>query len=193
VLIEMPSYNALSPEKLVPSDVTGVNRLVDFVVQRVNPNWFPTAGRLFAQTAQGERKPITEVDYTPEELAFIRRMIELKGGTEGSIQYRDYNATAADERKRTGKIPMTLSPGIGSLADPLGNVQTSLGRFRYYRDENGNLMVMDSYDFNEPPINASQLGLTEQSAAGPYNMLRSYAGQKIPPGQGRSIRINLGQ
>jgi len=181
------------PNKLALRSVTGVNRLVDFVMQRVNPDWFPTAGRLFAQTAQGERKPITEADYTPEELAFIRRLIELKGGAEGSIQYPDYRAAAAAERKRTGKIPMTLAPGIGSLTDPLGNVQTSLGRFRYYRDENGNLMAVDSYDFNPPPASDSQLGLVEQNVAGPYGMLRSYAGQKIPLGQGRSVRINLGQ
>lgn len=179
--------------KLAPPSLTGANRLVDFVVQRVNPNWFPTAGRLFAQTAQGERKPITEADYTPEELAFIRRMIEIKGGTEGSIQYPDYTKTADVERSRTGSIPVTLAPGLSSLADPLGNVQTSLGRFRYYRDENGNLMVVDSYDFNPPSADASRLGVAEQSASGPYGMLRSYAGQKIPPGQGRSIRINLGQ
>ena len=42
-----------------------------------------------------------------------------------------------------------------------------------------------------------QLGNKEEFAAAsslnPYTMLRQYAGQKIPPGQGRSIKINLGK
>ena len=180
--------------KLAPEKVTGVNRLIDFAMQRVNPNWFPTAGRLFAQTVQGEQRPITESDYTPEELEFMRRLIAFKGGSKGDIQYADYVANADAERKRTGKFSaVSLSPGVVSLADPFGNVQTSLGRFRYYRDANGNLMVVDSYDFNAPPKAATEFGLMEQKASGPFGMLRDYAGQKIPSGQGRSVQINLGQ
>lgn len=179
--------------KLAPPGTTGVNRLLDAVMQRVNPSWFPTAGRLFAQTVQGERRNITETDYTPEELAFIRQLIDAKGGNEGAIQYADYQRLADTERKRTGKIPASLAPSILSLADPLGNVQTSLGRFRYYRDANGNLMVADTYDFNAPPPNANKAALAELAVSGPYGMLRSYAGEKVPPGHGREVRINLGR
>jgi hypothetical protein len=178
---------------LAPPGITGVNRLLDAVMQRVNPSWFPTAGRLFAQTAQGERRNITETDYTPEELAFIRRLIEYKGGNEGSIQYADYQKLSDVERKQTGKIPASLAPSILSLADPLGNIQTSLGRFRYYRDANNNLMVVDTYDFNAPPANANKTALAELAVSGPYGMLRNYAGEKVPPGYGREVRINLGR
>ena len=178
---------------LAPPELTGVNRLVDMLVQRLNPTWFPTAGKLFVQTAQGERRPITEQDYTQEELAALRKLIAFKNEPSGSIQYRDYVASADAERKRSGAIPFSLTPGVTSLVDPTGNIQTSLGRFRYYRDADGNLMVEDTYDFNAPPKNASEAALAEMSVSSPYGMLRSYAGQKIPPGQGRPVRLNLGR
>lgn len=179
--------------KLAAPELTGVNRLVDSLVQRANPSWFPTAGRLFVQTMQGDRRPITEQDYTPEELAALRQLIATQNAPEGSIQYRDYLAAADAERKRSGARPVTLTPGLASLMDPMGNLQTSLGRFRYYRDANGNLMVVDAYDFNPPPKTASEAALAEQTVTSPYAMLRNYAGQKVPPGQGRSVRINLGR
>lgn len=180
--------------KLAPAKSSGLNRLVDMAVQNVNPNWFPTAGRVFAQTMQGERRPITEADYTPEELAVMRQLIAFKGGDEGSIQYPDYVRFSDAERKRTGRYTaLSVMPSILSMGDPYGNVQTSLGRFRYYKDADGNLSIVDTYDFNPPPPNASEAALAEQTASGPYGMLRGYAGEKVPPGYGRQVRINLGR
>jgi hypothetical protein len=161
-----PSANKLAPE------VTGVNRLVDFVAQRLPAHIFPTNARTLLETAQGNRNPITEGNFSPAELAAIREMILLKGGNAGDIQYDDY--------RKLGK-PVTL-------VTPLGNVQTTLGRFRYARDANGNLIVQDTYDFNPP-----QEGALQEARTGDYGLIRNYAGQKIPPGYGRPVNINLGR
>jgi len=181
------SNNALAPE------VTGVNRLVDWAVQKLDPSWFPTAGRTFVETAQGARAPITEANFSPAELKALRQLVQYKGGDSGAINnYSDY---AKSVEKATGDTDVAYSPGIFSLGDPLGNIQTTLGRFKYARDPNGDLIVVDTYDFN--PIYG--YGRSQEATTGgygllsPYALLRNYAGEKMPPGQGRDIRINLGK
>lgn len=178
--------------KLVP-EVTGVNKLLDFVVQRLPADKFPTNARTLIETAQGNRNPITEGNLSPEELATLRELVLLKGGNAGDIQYRDYRALGKTMQAR-GQIPASLSPSLFSMADPLGNLQTTLGRFRYARDANGNLVVQDTYDFNPPQEGAMQEQRTgDYGAFGPYGLIRDYAGEKIPPGYGRPIKINLGR
>ena len=178
--------------KLAP-EVTGVNRLVDFVVQRLPAHKFPTSARTLLETAQGVRDPITEGNFSPEELAAIREMILLKGGNAGDIQYQDYHALAKEMRARN-QIPASTSPSLFSMSDPLGNVQTTLGRFRYARDANGNMRIIDTYDFNPPQEGAMQEARTgDYGALGPYGLIRDYAGEKIPPGYGRPVNINLGR
>jgi hypothetical protein len=178
--------NALAPE------VTGVNKLIDFVAQRLPAQKFSTNARTFLETAQGKREPITESNFSPEELATLKELIALRGGDEGDIQYRDYQALGKILRER-GKLPMSLSPGLGSMYDPIGNIQTTLGRFKYSRDENGNLIAHDTYDFNPPQEGASEEDRLAVNRTSPYGFIRDYAGQKIPPGYGRQVKINLGK
>jgi len=178
--------------KLAP-EVTGVNRLVDFIAQRLPAHKFPTSARTLLETVQGARGPITEGNFSPEELAAIREMVMLKGGDKGDIQYQDYHALAKEMRAR-GQIPASVSPSLFSMSDPLGNVQTTLGRFRYARDANGNMRIIDMYDFNPPQEGAMQEARTgDYGALGPYGLIRDYAGEKIPPGYGRPVNINLGR
>lgn len=176
--------NALAPK------ITGMNRLIDWAVQKLDPNWFPTAGKTFVETAQGVRSPITESHFSPGELDIMRQLIALKGGDVGDVQYKDYVALASDLRKQ-GVMPASLDPSIVSMSDPLGNVQTTLGRFRYIRDKDGTLRIVDSYDFNPPSASTGQeMSVGELS---PYGVIRRYAGEKIPPGYGRQVNVNLGK
>lgn len=178
--------------KLVP-EVTGINKLLDYVVQRLPANMFSTNARTLIETAQGNRNPITESHFSPEELATIKELIALKGGDAGNIQYADYHALSKAMQAR-GQIPMSTAPGLLSMGDPLGNIQTTLGRFKYARDAKGNLVVQDTYDFNPPQEGAMQEQRTgDYGAFGPYGLIRDYAGEKIPPGYGRPVNINLGR
>jgi hypothetical protein len=178
--------------KLAP-EVTGVNRLLDFIVQRLPADKFSTNARTLIETAQGNRDPITESHFSPDELAAIKELITLKGGDSGSIQYGDYHLLSKAMHAR-GQIPMSTSPSLMSMGDPLGNIQTTLGRFRYARDPKGNLIVQDTYDFNPPQEGAMQEQRTgDYGALGPYGLIRDYAGEKIPPGYGRPVNINLGR
>lgn len=169
------SDNALAPK------FKGVNRLIDFVMQRVPAGMFPTSGRTFVETAQGKRDPITETHFSPDELVVLRQLIESTGNR-GNVQYDDYTKFMRQQQQEKGTIPGSIAPNVLSMLDPIGNVQTTLGRFNYARDPEGNLVVIDSYDFN--PI---------QPMSGAYGALRNYAAEKIPPGSGRQVKINLGR
>jgi hypothetical protein len=175
-----------------PGQVTGINKFLDFVAQRLPAEKFPTAGRVFLESVQGKQEPITESHFSPQELDTIREMVNLKGGESGAISYQDYGKLGKEMRKR-GELPTSLSPSLFSMSDPLGNVQTTLGRFKYSRDPSGNLQVTDSYDFNPPNEMATQEARTgDYGALGPYGLIRDYAGEKLPPGKGRKVQINLG-
>ena len=178
--------NMLAPE------VTGVNRLLDWVVQRLPANKFPTSARTLLETAQGKRDPITESHFSPAELDVMRQLITQKGGNTGDVQYADYVKLQKQLQKQGGGLAMSVTPSILSMGDPLGNVQTTLGRFRYVRDAEGNLVIQDTYDFNPPPEGMSQEHYTgAYGAFSPYGLIRGYAGEKIPPGSGRTVNIKL--
>ena len=183
----------MADNKLAP-EVTGVNRLVDWVAQRLPADKFPTSARTLLETVQGKRDPITETHFSPAELDVMRQLVAQKGGDTGNVQYADYVKLQQNLRKQGGALPMSYSPSLLSMGDPIGNVQTTLGRFRYARDAKGHLILQDNYDFNPPPEGMSQEHYTgDYGAFGPYGLVRGYAGEKIPPGYGRTVNINLGK
>jgi hypothetical protein len=154
---------------------------VDAIAQRLPADSFPTAARTLLETIQGKKEPITESNFSPKELVVLRQLIESTGGR-GDVQYKDYLNLMKKEQQEKGTIPMSINPSPLSVLDPIGNVQTTLGRFTYSRDANGNLVVVDKYDFNPVP-----------SFSGAYGAIRNYAGEKIPRGSGREVKINLGK
>jgi hypothetical protein len=156
------------------------NNLIDFLLQRFNAQLFPTAAKTLIETVQGNKTPITEKNFTPEELIALKKLIDITGNR-GNVQYEDYLNLMKKEQQEKGTIPMSINPSLLSVLDPIGNVQTTLGRFTYTRDANGNLVVVDKYDFNPIP-----------SFSGAYGAIRNYAGEKIPRGSGREVMINLG-
>jgi hypothetical protein len=183
-------------EALKTPEVTGMNRVVDFIAQKLNPEWFATSGRTLLETVQGTRTPITEKNFKPEELDVIRRLVNLKGKDKGSVSYADYIELSRQMAKAKGEpLPTSVTPSLFSMADPLGNIQTTLGRFSYQTDPKGNLQIIDRYDFNPPMQQDMREARTgDYGAFGPYGMIREYAGEKIPSGSsaGRDVRINLG-
>jgi len=158
------------------------NRLLDYLVQNAPPNIFPTAGRVFLESMQGKRDPITEADFSSEELNQLRQLINSTEGR-GHVQYKDY-VSEKKRRLRDEFLPLVdLPPSLLAVFNPLGNVAGTLGRFKYVRDADGNLRAIDDYDFNR----------IEGTSSSPYAALRRYAGEKMPPGSGRPVNINLGK
>jgi hypothetical protein len=170
--------------------VTGVNRVVDFIAQRLPAGAFPTAGRTFLETVQGNRDPITESSFSRDELEVLR---QLASKNKGAVRYKDYDALAQELRSKGKEADSTAS--LFSLGSPLGNVRNTLGQFTYKLDPKGNLVLEDAYDFNPPgaPGQTREARTADYGTFGPYNMIREYAGEKVPPGKGRPVRVNLGK
>jgi hypothetical protein len=156
------------------------NSIIDFLLKKFNADLFPTAAKTLIETVQGNKEPVTEKNFSPEELVALKKLIGLTNNR-GDVQYADYLNFMKKEQQEKGTIPMSINPSPLSVLDPIGNVQTTLGRFTYSRDSNGNLIVVDKYDFNPIP-----------SFSGAYGAIRNYAGEKIPRGSGREVMINLG-
>lgn len=156
------------------------NSIIDFLLKKFNADLFPTAAKTLIETVQGNKEPVTEKNFSPEELVALKKLIALTNNR-GDVQYADYLNFMKKEQQEKGTIPMSINPSPLSVLDPIGNVQTTLGRFTYSRDSNGNLIVVDKYDFNPIP-----------SFSGAYGAIRNYAGEKIPRGSGREVMINLG-
>jgi hypothetical protein len=170
--------NSTATEQKTTSSIS--NSFIDFLLQKFNAELFPTAAKTLIETVQGNKEPVTEKNFTPEELVALKNLIALTNNR-GNVQYEDYLNLMKKEQQEKGTIPMSINPSPLSVLDPIGNVQTTLGRFTYSRDANGNLVVLDKYDFNPIP-----------SLSGAYGAIRNYAGEKIPKGSGREVRINLG-
>ena len=176
------------PEQTATGSIS--NSLIDFLLQKFNAQLFPTAAKTLIETVQGNKEPITEKNFSPEELDIMRQLIanQKQGSNVGSVQYPDYYDLAQRKRASGGMPVSSIMPGLMSMFDPFGNVQTTLGQFKFKRDVNGNLIVQDMYDFN-PPKEGQKI---DYGASGAYGLIRGYAGEKIPQGSGREVMINLG-
>lgn len=114
-----------------------------------------------------------------------------------SVHYGTYGVTDVSKA--------SMWAGAG---DPKESVMRTLGQFSYEIDPKTNsLVIVDKYDFNPmtpgpiptaaqstPPvseIDAATLGRGEFYSPGVYGLLRQYAGNVLPPGTGRDVRIQI--
>lgn len=141
------------------------------LVQRLR---VPTPVKLFADTMMGSLLPITEKDFTPDELAEMAKLLQTS--PKGVTDYRQYGDT---------------QPGFLSLLTAKGRVVDSLGRFNAEIDPEG-ATITDQYDFNptytkENPLVQALQGL----GTGGFSALHSLGERIVPPGQGRMVNIRM--
>ena len=134
----------------------------------------PTPIKLFADSMMGSKEPITEKDFTPDELAEMARL--LQESPSGVSDYRQYGGT---------------QPGIPALLTAKGRVVDSLGRFNAKFDPEG-ATITDKYDFNptytkENPLVQALQGL----GTGGFSAVHALGEAVLPPGQGRDVNIRV--
>lgn len=133
-----------------------------------------------------------ELDY-PRSIGLRESSVGTKVfNVSPNVQYEDYPVD----------IEETRSTSAGD--DPYASIATLLGRFNYSATPEGHLEITDKYDFNPArstitgsTVTNSGVGL-EQVGFGPegggkgiYGLLRHYAGNVMPEGAGRDVRIRL--
>jgi hypothetical protein len=179
----------------------------------------PAQVRTFAETVMGKRDPITEKDFTADEIKQARdaivksrerqtgkRFIKEKGDKlarqhyDETVDYKDYGK---------GKDRITDDFNVGSEAA----MRNTLGRFKYEKTPEGRLIATDTYDFKNdladkiPGIprtkdyeGLSTLGKVGKLAtdsfrpsAGGVRSLPSRVGNAFIGADGRPVRVDLGE
>jgi hypothetical protein len=173
-------------------------------IQGVKNALIPVNVRQYVSHLTGNRSPITEAQFTPEDLDAIRYAIAKQGGgASGLIGYGDYGpqgwSTFGDPKE--GPLDMLYK----SYTDPAYRMETTLGGASYRRLPDGSYVVEDRYNFNAPSrqrvINAlREQGLLSLASdaykksglAGVLNLLGNVYGQtEDEPGTPVSIRVPL--
>jgi hypothetical protein len=171
----------------------------------------------------GEKTPITEKDFTGPELKAIKQVILLskKDAEASPVQdnYVNRDATGTDlrdnkpkqyETRRIKPTPgrvdygtydksgVTGGPdastfGIGNLLTPVGNVKHTLGRFPYEMNEEGDIVVKDTYDFSQylPPNMSLEARIIEAIQTLGYSEIRNYAAQRLPEGSENAPEVEV--
>lgn len=143
------------------------------------------------------------IDLTQGKQDYYRQLglreagVTERFGVRPSVHYEDYAVDPKQARR------------ANAGANPQASLHTLLGQFTY-EAPGGRLVINDNYDFNPPRsvitgteqrrpdvtfegLAAAAPGAAEGAGNGLYALLRDYAGVKIPPGQGRPVRIQLNQ
>jgi hypothetical protein len=116
----------------------------------------PASIRTFVDTLGGERSPITEKDFTPEELQQVRDAIKNSRqrqvgkrfiGEAGKPLKQDYDQTAGYQDYGMGERGKRTEHdfNLGSS----GAMRNTLGRFSYEKTPDGRLVAKDTYDFKD--------------------------------------------
>lgn len=127
----------------------------------------PAQVRTFVETLRGKRDPITEKDFSPDELQQMRDAIArsrerqekatyigdpqkpgkfVKAADIGKMVYDetvDYGDYRKDKTKNRAEAYRDFSVLPGDAA------RNTLGRFRYQKTPEGRLVALDSYDFKD--------------------------------------------
>lgn len=100
----------------------------------------PSNANAFIKFAMGDKEGLNEKDFSDEDMAFIRSLVdEAERQGRSDVQYHDYPS---------GKFPEDVDK-----MSPEGRVMTTLGRFTFDKDDEGNYTVSDKYDFNNSKEN----------------------------------------
>lgn len=131
----MTSNSPLIPEQLAPGGAMMLadGGEADSTAAQMLKQVVPMDARIFGSTLFGSRDPITEKNFTADELAAMQKAVDTAvkrtgQAQKGSVQYVDY----------------PRGEQIGPDFKPVGQ---TLGRFTYEKQPDGTTVIRDRYDF----------------------------------------------
>jgi hypothetical protein len=195
-------------------------------------NVVPAHLRTFGETLMGDRTPITENNFTPSELDQMRNavMSSRKDREITNARVFDNDVKKAFKSGASDKELMAImkqgpsqkiDQSVGYQHYPGGDVEvrrdtdfghdasirSTLGRFAYNKDANGNLIVTDNYKFTndlprETRPTSDYAGMTtpeklwllakDTAQMGGLETLPSRVGNAFIGADGRPVNVNLG-
>lgn len=114
-------------------------------------NLIPSNIRLFAQHLAGRTDPVTENDFSKEDLAVMRQAVAEKIAAtkqlKGSVGYLDFGNTMGLPQYNMGNAsPVDMA--VSSWTSAPYRVIMSLGTAHYTTDAENNVYLEDRYNFN---------------------------------------------
>lgn len=181
----------------------------------------PAQVRTFVSTLAGNRDPITEKDFTADELKQVRDAITksrerqtgksfIASGTPGKKDYKldqYYDPTVDYKDYGKGMDNTRRDFNVGSDAA----IRNTLGKFSYEKTPEGRLIAKDSYDFKDDLVKESKVrpsaDYEKMSALGKIgtiakdtivhprgiSTLPSRVGSAFIGKDGRPVRVDLGE
>ncbi len=209
-------------------------------------NKIPVNMRIFAETVAGVDQPITEEDFTPQDLKYLRSLIENTqkknnemenmlvehrdlisdmGGvyelgpdrtlvdiTDKEISelnkkiqsYRDTSDRTSVQYKDIAKTQQpTTEGGVESITqtvkdsfnDPAYRIKTTLGRFTAEHQDDGSIIVKDTYDWDkvkdvDKPTFREFIEAVPELASNPRKAGNAFM-RLVKPDTSREVRIQL--
>jgi hypothetical protein len=187
----------IQPKDTVEANKFGWNNLVN----KIPPNVRLMVNDVFKQSTDGKfDKVFTEKNLNTEYQSILKSIaldVLSKGKT--NIEYADYKSVEGDNAY--ADVSYTAK-GVPDITDKRFNLKTSLGQATIKVDRNGNLIVVDKFNFNDSAdINSftdfyqmvKEIGGSALQGEG-YNLVRK-VGKWFgsPEGEGQTVRINLGK
>jgi len=182
----------------------------------------PTNARIYIESViDGKKDPITNKDFTAEEIGIIRDLIvastksfdpnkpENKNkfhrvlNPTPVVNYDTYRKPLETEPRMFG-MPFQSNAGIGALSvfDRKSRIATTLGQFGYKLNPEGGVDVVDRYDFNSHFAGRPTMG-TQYAESNPFTKaltgvtsfgylpLRAYGQERLPGGTGRDVQVTI--
>jgi hypothetical protein len=172
----------------------------------------PAQIRTFVETLAGKKDPITEKDFTPEELEQMRSAVrsaqanptikysknDPKGTPLNAVDYTDYDI----RKKRGGGADWNMASEAAA--------KNTLGRFRFQKTPDGRTVAIDTYDFEDDLVNKGERPSAEYAKMSTAEKLAALAKDTVtrPRGvrtlpsrvgsafigkEGRPVSIDLGE
>jgi len=187
----------IQPKDTVEANKFGWNKLVN----KIPPNVRLMVNDVFKQSTGGKfDKIFTEKNLNPEYKSILKSIaldVLSKGKT--NIEYADYKSVEGDNAYADVNY---TAKGLPDISNKRFNLKTSLGQASIKVDRNGNLIIVDKFNFNDSAdINSftdfyqmvKEIGGSALQGEG-YNLVRK-VGKWFgsPEGEGQNVRINLGK
>ena len=179
----------------------------------------PAQVRTFVSTLAGNKNPITEKDFTEDELKQARDAVTKsrerqtgkrfikEEGDKLARQHYDETVDYKDYGEGKDRIANDFNMGSGAA------MRNTLGRFKYEKTPEGRLVAIDTYDFKNDlankipgiPRTKDYEGLSTlekvgklaadsfRPSAGGVKSLPSRVGNAFIGGDGRPVRVDLGE
>jgi LysM repeat protein len=166
------------------------------VVEDTSEPFLPSNVRQFLYDLSGGTDSFTEKDLKSKERAALINVVRTAKKRKSSvIEYEDYETT--DRGNQYADVGGGGSSILSKVSDPAYSLKTLIGQAQITKDEQGNTLIVDQYNFNNAAKEFDLFGFSKGVAKSGFSLYKQarnigkYFGSG--EGEGTPVVINLGK